>query len=353
MSWDSGDAYLNKLAAERAAALAYDLEGVTAADLADIAADEAACRAARHHQPQTVYVGIGHPNHANNSPAPVFLSATTLMRYKSRGEDWPIVQNGHGWAGDSGAFTAFVPPKGREVNPNHPWHMGAEDYGALWARLADDIIGPDFIATQDWPCEPACRAVSGKSARWHADASIENWAFLAEEFYFLPWLRPLQGWEVADYDYAERRYAKFGIDLYDGHLVGLGSICRRGSDKDIAELVERYTGRGMRLHGFGVSIDGLRRIGHLLASTDSQAWSKTARLEHIRLPGCEHLHRDGTPSDCRNCFTYALAYREEMLDAIRFSANAQRRYAKPAPPHTSAVRTLPQTALFDRELVAA
>ena len=111
--------------------------------------------------------------------------------------------------------------------------------------------------------------------------------------------------------------------------MGLGSICRRGSDKDIAALVEKFAGRGMRLHGFGVSIKGLRRIGHLLASTDSQAWSLTGRREHIRLDGCTHMSRPDEfgqqqETNCGNCFRYALRYREELCDAIRYSATANK-----------------------------
>ncbi len=77
----------------------------------------------------------------------------------------------------------------------------------------------------------------------------------------------------------------------------------------------------MRMHGFGVSVNGLRLAGHLLASSDSQAWSTTARLEGLRLPGCTHTRRPDAagvrrPSDCRNCFRYALAYREEVIAAL-------------------------------------
>ncbi|NIL64720.1 hypothetical protein HCB39_26250 [Salinispora arenicola] len=71
-----------------------------------------------------------------------------------------------------------------------------------------------------------------------------------------------------------------------------------------------------------MSINALRLVGPLLAISDSQAWSATARRERIRLPGCTHLSRPDpltgcrVPTDCRNCFRYALAYREELMDAL-------------------------------------
>lgn len=284
--------------------------------------------------PQVVYVGTGQPNQAINSPVPVFLSASRLQRYKSRGENWPIVQSGAGWAGDSGAFTALV-----QVGPNpidkktHPWWMHPEDYGAMWVRLADDIIWPDFVACQDWPCEIAAREATGKSTRWHIEATIENYLYLAAEFRMVPWLPVLQGWLPEDYRHAAKLYEQAGVDLSDGRLVGLGSICRRGSEREIAELVEHFTlDRGMRLHGFGVSKKALSRIGWLLGSSDTQAWSYVSRAEHTRLPGCTHVGRDGQPNDCRNCFRWAIAYREEMLAAIEDSRRnaAHPRYAQPS-----------------------
>ncbi|GAA4442542.1 hypothetical protein GCM10023170_017700 [Phytohabitans houttuyneae] len=72
-----------------------------------------------------------------------------------------------------------------------------------------------------------------------------------------------------------------------------------------------------------VKINALRIAGHLLSSCDTQAWSATARHEHIRLPECRHLSRPDpvtgrrVATDCRNCFRYAVRYREEVMDALR------------------------------------
>src|SRR4051794_17508446 len=56
-----------------------------------------------------------------------------------------------------------------------------------------------------------------------------------------------------------------------------------------------------------------------------QAWSSTARAERILLPGCQHWSKpDATGerhlTDCRNCFHYAMRYREEVMDALREAA---------------------------------
>lgn len=272
----------------------------------------------------TVYLGTGHTHHLNHSPVPLFISATALYRYKGRGDRWPVTATGKGgWALDSGAYTALA----MDTKRPHPWHFPLDEFGGMVLRMADDIgRAPDFAAIPDMPCEPMVRARTGFTSLQHAEFTVDAYCYLAEEFPWVEWLPVLQGWEPDEYEACERMYLERGVDLAGARRVGLGSICRRGSETEIAALVERFAGRGYRLHGFGVSIKGLRRIGHLLASTDSQAWSDTARKEHLMLPGCEHWSKPDKVTgarrltDCRNCFRYALAYREEMIEAIRLSA---------------------------------
>jgi hypothetical protein len=58
---------------------------------------------------------------------------------------------------------------------------------------------------------------------------------------------------------------------------------------------------GIRTHGFGVKITGLRNFGHLLTSSDSMSWSYHGRREPP-LPG--HTHKN-----CANCYEYAARWR--------------------------------------------
>lgn len=121
-------------------------------------------------------------------------------------------------------------------------------------------------------------------------------------------------------------YERAGVTLA-GRKVGVGSLCRRGSQRDVAAVLAGLAPQGMLIHGFGVSINALRLAGPLLDSSDSQAWSATARAEHIRLPGCTHMSRPDrvtgvrAPTDCRNCFRYALAhdaeYRTPRISTLR------------------------------------
>ncbi|MFK3984507.1 hypothetical protein ACI2K4_29550 [Micromonospora sp. NPDC050397] len=271
------------------------------------------------------YLGVGHPNRLNESPVPLFISATTLARYRRRGDDFPVRMNEAPWAGDSGAYAALI----LRADPDgHPWFLHPEEYGAMWTRFQEDVGPPDIVGIQDWPCEPQCLRRTGATVRQHQEATLTNYLYLAEEFPHIPWLPTLQGWHRWEYIEHYRMYQAAGIDLR-GMRVGVGSLCRRGSQRDVARVLGTLAPLGMRMHGFGVSINALRLVGPLLASSDSQAWSATARHENIRLPGCTHLSRPDpltghrAPTDCRNCFRYALSYREEVMDALRYAARTE------------------------------
>ncbi len=83
-------------------------------------------------------------------------------------------------------------------------------------------------------------------------------------------------------------------------VVGVGSVCRRQATNEGAAVFRRIAQLAPRLplHAFGVKRDGLAKIGHLLASADSMAWSFVARKRGHRLPGCSHV-------TCANCYEYA------------------------------------------------
>ncbi len=259
------------------------------------------------------YLGTHRPNWLNTCPVPLFVSATTLARYRLRGGRWPVrMTGGGGWALDSGAFTALD-----TNNDNHPWHLHPDQFGGLVTRLAEEVGPPDFTAIQDWPCEPRVRSRTGMSVYDHQILTIDNYLYLREQFPFIPWIPVLQGWLPQEYLACAQMYVDAGVDLAAAPLVGLGSVCRRASGAEIAAVVQTLAGLGYRLHGFGVALDGLRTIGHLLASADSLAWSATATegRDNIRLPECEQERAHLGP--CNNCMRWALRWREKVFDTLR------------------------------------
>jgi hypothetical protein len=179
----------------------------------------------------TYYVGVGEPHHLESSPVPLFVSATRLARYRRRGEAF-AVRALTPWAGDSGAYAALMLGGGE----NNPWWLDPDEYGGMWVRLVEDLGSPPaFVAVQDMPCEPGVRRVTGLSVRQHQELTTESYLYLVEQFPMVPWLPVLQGWHPREYLEHHELYARHGVDLA-GMRVGIGSVCRRGSQHADARL---------------------------------------------------------------------------------------------------------------------
>lgn len=206
------------------------------------------------------------------------------------------------WVLDSGGFT--------ELRLHGGWTQSARDYAITTRRYRAEMGEPAWIAPQDWMCEPFMLARTGRTVAEHQRLTIEN--FLELQALDVPVIPVLQGWAMSDYEAHVEAYAQAGVDLAAVPLVGLGSVCRR-QDTGIGErIVRQLASIGLRLHGFGMKITGLRAFGDALASADSMAWSVRARWAQTPLPDCRH------PGTCANCLPFALRWRDQVL------ANLQR-----------------------------
>lgn len=210
------------------------------------------------------------------------------------------------WALDSGGFT--------ELSMFGKWTTSAEQYISEVRRWKDEIGGMDWAACQDWMCEPVILARTGLTVAEHQRRTIQNYLDLKSQAPEIPWAPALQGWLPGDYlDHAEA-YERAGVSLAAQPIVGLGSVCRRQALFRITHLIQDLTDAGIRLHGFGFKLSGLSRVGHLLESADSLAWSLDARRA-APMPG--HPHKN-----CANCLPWALDWRERVLDRIRSAEQA-------------------------------
>jgi hypothetical protein len=270
----------------------------------------------------TFYLGTHHPRDLERTSLPLFVSLTRLLAYR-RAESMPTSRTR--WALDSGAFS--------ELARHGKWCTDPELFGSQVVR----VIGragrpPDFVAPQDRMCEPwlilgghhggqkfhgseYVRFGLRTAVRIHQDHTVENLTFLRREFPMVPWLPVLQGWSLAEYLRCADQYAAAGVDLTREPLVGLGSVCRRQATAEVADIAAKLAATGIRLHGFGVKRDGLRRHGRHLASADSMAWSVAARRRRLRLPGCTHRARF-----CNNCLTWAQTWREAVVGDLSRAA---------------------------------
>ncbi|MGW5054739.1 deazapurine DNA modification protein DpdA family protein [Actinokineospora sp. NPDC004072] len=244
------------------------------------------------------YVGAHHPHWLwQRGLFPLFVSHRRLAARSPKGLR-PAVNR---YAVDSGGFT--------ELSMHGGWKTSPEEYVQALYRYRDRLGMPDFIAPQDWMCEPFMLARTGLTIAEHHARTVGNFLRLRELAPDLPIIPVVQGWALGDYLRCVDLYQAAGVDLRSFPTVGLGSVCRRQSTEEITEIVTTLAGMGLRLHGFGVKTGGLARYGQHLASADSMAWSFRARRAPA-LPGCTN-HRN-----CANCPRYARQWRSTVLERL-------------------------------------
>jgi 6-pyruvoyl tetrahydropterin synthase/QueD family protein len=196
---------------------------------------------------------------------------------------------------DSGAYSHLA--------RNGRWKVSAEEYARRVRQIAEGTGTMEWAATQDWLCSPDTLEATGKTVLEHQELTIQSWLELNELEPEIAWLPTLQGWELDDYLRHIEMYEGAGVDLLKQPLVGLGSIARRQSDDEVIEMLGEFSALGLRLHGFGVKISGLRRALPYLASSDSMAWSWEGRMR-VDDPRARHSQ------------TYAEGYRRRVLEMV-------------------------------------
>lgn len=226
---------------------------------------------------------------------PLFVSHRTLRSRKSR---FPRATTP--WALDSGGFT--------ELSLQGKWETTPQQYAEALSRYDSELGHMEWASPQDWMCEPWIVEKTGLSVREHQARTIESVLTLRDIAPGLDVIPVLQGWEIDDYHRHVDDYAAAGIDLASEPLVGVGSVCRRQATSEIDRLMDTLRSHGLRLHGFGVKVDGLVSYSDALRSADSFAWSYAGR----RRPDPTHTHK---ARSCAHCLDFALAWRRRVLRA--------------------------------------
>jgi hypothetical protein len=237
------------------------------------------------------WLGTHEPHWLKRSPHPLFISRRRLLRLNVM----PVARVA--WALDSGGFS--------ELSLYGKWRTTPEQYVADVERYAYEIGMMQWAAPMDWMCEPHMLAKTGKSLRYHQFLTVENYLLLKELGDDLPFIPVLQGWQHEDYWDCIEMYDDAGVNLYDEPIVGIGSVCRRQSTKEIREIITDLASAGLRLHGFGVKQSGIQGYGDVLTSADSLAWSYAAS-KRGPLPECTHQR-------CNNCYRFAMEWRDHVL----------------------------------------
>lgn len=244
------------------------------------------------------YLGAYEPQWLVQFDIPLFVSVRRLRRIKRK---FPRALGR--WALDSGGFT--------ELSSYGRWTVGPSEYVDSVRFYSETIGNMDWAAPQDWMCEPWIIAKTGLSVLEHQNRTVENFLVLRQMAPELKIIPVLQGWKLPDYEQHIDMYGRAGIDLTVEDTVGLGSVCRRQATSEIKDIVELLSGAGLQLHGFGVKTGGLKQYGHLLRSSDSMAWSASARWGRVKLTDCTHRAQT-----CANCHVYAFRWRQRVIESL-------------------------------------
>lgn len=242
------------------------------------------------------YLGAHHAHWLRIARVPLFVSRRTLARVKA------LPRAAAPWALDSGCFT--------ELSMYGRWTLAPRDYVAEVRRFRDEIGALAWASPCDWMCEPDMLRKTGLSVAEHQRLTVENFLELRELAPELPIIPVLQGWTLGDYLDCWELYERSGIALLDQPLVGIGTVCRRQHTFGAERIIRHLSEDGLKIHGFGFKIQGLRACSDALTSADSMAWSYNAR-RNPPLPGHEKRHKN-----CANCLDYALEWRADLLDSL-------------------------------------
>lgn len=241
------------------------------------------------------WLGVWKPVWLTRSDAPMMLSYRSL-RNRTRLE--PALGE---WVQDSGGFTELS------------LHGGYLDDTATYARRtrlhAERLGRLRWAAVQDWMCEDAVLERTGLQVADHQQRTLESYLDLRELAPDLPWMPVLQGQHFDDYRRHLEAYDRAGVDLRAQPVVGLGTVCRRQHTLVAVRLVQQLRALGLRLHGFGLKVTSLLRLGgEGLASADSMSWSLDGRY-----PQGGRCRPDRRHKRCNNCLDWALRWRLQLL----------------------------------------
>lgn len=164
------------------------------------------------------------------------------------------------WMMDSSAFT--------QVLRYGDYRWGPEEYARAIAAWH-----PPVAWTMDYPCEPSVRAAGGGYSPAEAQSRTDDntrrlWDLGARV------QSVVQGWTVGEY---LQNLDSLRADGLLTDRLGIGSICRRGSSREITRIVaaiHQSVPSRVKLHGFGIKSTVLETEARFfLYSADSMSWA--------------------------------------------------------------------------------
>lgn len=171
---------------------------------------------------------------------------------------------------------------------------------------------PDFYALRDYPCEPDLLDTIGRTVADQQERTVDHHIQMLEKLEDADLegraVTCVQGWTRQQYLEHLDAFHDHGIPV---DHVAIGSVCRRGADEDIAEVILALRDElpsATHLHAFGVKGSVLRfaEIVEALDSVDSAAYD----WSHSRLPDKRAGNDSFTWRDSARAY---LNWRHELL----------------------------------------
>jgi len=245
--------------------------------------------------PFDFYLGTHILSHIDKTSVPLFISYRQLRKRKKKlfHQTGPLCV-------DSGGFS--------ELSLYGKWTITPQEYVKDLERLQDLGLKITWAAQQDMMVESIMLEKTGLTIKEHQRRTVQNLIELRafnSSIHFIP---VLQGQTLNDYFSHFEMFEVAGFDLRNEPVVGVGSVCRRQSSNEIGYIMKSLHSKGLKLHGFGVKIDGLKKYRQHLVSSDSLAWSYGARFN----PPCAPCALRNV-KNCANCLHYALKWRQKVI----------------------------------------
>lgn len=238
---------------------------------------------------EAFYLGTHRLPHIDISEQPLFISHRILKNRKKKPFN-PLSTV----AIDSGGFS--------ELSLYGEWRTTPNEYIETLNRMESLNLKIDWCASQDWMVEDIMLSKTGKTILEHQELTVRNFIELYDSetgFEFVP---TIQGQTLEQYRHHVGMYRERGFDLKRMNRVGVGSVCRRESTREIEFIMSNLSNDGLSIHGFGVKSGGMKRYAQHLKSADSLAWSFGARM---RKEFCKVHRTNPKTKNCANCFYYA------------------------------------------------
>lgn len=243
----------------------------------------------------TFYLGSHMLSHIDKTDVPLFVSFRQLRKRKHK-----MFNQKGSLCVDSGGFS--------ELSLHGAWTITPGEYVQDLERLKGLGLEITWAAQQDMMCEPIMLEKTGLTVLEHQRFTVKNLLELRSFNSSIHFIPVLQGQTLDDYFNHFEMFEVAGIDLRNEPIVGVGSVCRRQSSNEIGYIMKCLHAKGLKLHGFGVKINGLKKYGSYLESSDSLAWSYGARFE----PPCDSCSSRNV-KNCANCLDYALEWRKKVI----------------------------------------